>query len=96
MWLSSFFKNRYGRQTIVKKPNAPLLAAAGFGAASLMALTPRYQQLMSKLARWSLTLWAGLEAFTGDSWFRRSMGAWTLSRTLVPARGRGGKRHGRG
>ncbi|CEA07179.1 hypothetical protein BN1051_00492 [Arthrobacter saudimassiliensis] len=90
MLLSSFFKDRMGRQTIIEKPNAPLLAAAGFGAASLMALTPRYQTLMARLARWSLGLWAALEAFGGESWFRRTVGAWTLSRVLLPG-GRSGR-----
>lgn len=83
----NFFTDKFGRQTIVKVPNAPLLGWGVFGLASLMALKPKNADLLKTLSRSSLILWALGETFRGDSGFRRSVGAATLLRQVTAASG---------
>ncbi|MDN3482551.1 hypothetical protein QMA10_11530 [Arthrobacter sp. APC 3897] len=84
MALTNFFRDRNGRIRIFEVPNLPILAWAGFGAASMMALTPKYRELMGTLSKGSLTFWALLEAVRGNSPFRRTMGMATLAREVLP------------
>ena len=84
MALSNFFRDRNGRIRIAEVPNLPILAWAGFGAASLMALTPKYQGTMARLSKGSLLVWALLEALGGRSPFRRVLGMATLAREALP------------
>ncbi|MET4060544.1 hypothetical protein ABIB35_002092 [Arthrobacter sp. UYP6] len=84
MALTNFFRDRNGRICIAEAPNLPILAWAGFGAASMMALTPKYQQIMSALSKGSLIVWALLEAVRGKSPFRRTVGMAALAREVLP------------
>ncbi|MCC9197409.1 hypothetical protein QNO08_00220 [Arthrobacter sp. zg-Y820] len=84
MAISNFFRDRNGRIRIFEVPNLPVLAWAGFGAASMMALTPRYRDLLGNLSRGSLIIWALLETARGRSPFRRTMGAAALAREVLP------------
>lgn len=84
MAITNFFRDRNGRVRIFEAPNLPILAWAGFGAASLMALTPRYRKLMGFLSRGSLIIWALSETAGGRSPFRRTVGAATLAREVLP------------
>lgn len=86
MALNDFFRDRRGRLQVFDLPNVPILAWAGFGAASLMALTPRNRHLLGLLSKGSLLVWAGAEAWSGKSPFRRTMGAATLARQLTRQR----------
>ncbi len=86
MALTNFFRDRNGHLRIFEVPNLPILAWAGFGAASLMALTPKLQTVMGNLSKGSLILWALLEAARGNSPFRRTMGMATLAREVLPRR----------
>ncbi|MCC3275655.1 MULTISPECIES: hypothetical protein [unclassified Arthrobacter] len=81
----NFFTDKFGRQTVFEVPNAPLIGWGVFGLASLMALTPRNADLFKTLSKGSLVLWALGEALRGQSGFRRSVGAATLFRQLMPA-----------
>lgn len=84
MAITNFFRDRNGRIRIFEVPNLPILAWAGFGAASMMALTPRYRELMGAASKGSLIIWALLEAAGGRSPFRRTMGAAMLAREVLP------------
>lgn len=84
MAITNFFRDRNGRIRIFEAPNLPILAWAGFGAASMMALTPKNRQLMGTLSKGSLMFWALLETATGHSPFRRTLGAATLAREVLP------------
>ena len=86
MGFTSFFRDRSGRLRIAEVPSPPLLAWAGFGAASLMALTPKYRTLLAAFSRWSLLIWALREAWSGRSPFRRTLGAATLAYGALPHR----------
>ncbi|MCQ2000202.1 hypothetical protein [Arthrobacter zhaoxinii] len=79
----NFFTDQFGRQTIFKVPNGPLIGWGVFGAASMMALTPRNAGLLKSLSKGCLILWALGETFRGDSRFRRSVGAATLLRQVT-------------
>ncbi|MCC3289521.1 MULTISPECIES: hypothetical protein [unclassified Arthrobacter] len=74
----NFFTDRFGRQTVFKVPNGPLIGWGVFGVASMMALTPRNAGLLKTLSKGCLMVWALGETFRGDSGFRRSIGAATL------------------
>ncbi|MCQ1946352.1 MULTISPECIES: hypothetical protein [unclassified Arthrobacter] len=74
----NFFTDRFGRQTVFKVPNGPLIGWGLFGVASMMALTPRNAGLLKTLSKGCLMVWALGETFRGDSGFRRSIGAATL------------------
>lgn len=78
----NFFTDKFGRQTVFKVPNAPLLGWGVFGLASLMAMKPKHADLLKTLSRSSLVLWALGETFRGESGFRRSIGAATLLRQV--------------
>ncbi|MCC3281740.1 hypothetical protein [Arthrobacter caoxuetaonis] len=82
MSFTSYFRDRRGKQTVFQRPNLPLLAWAGFGAASSMALTPRYRTLLHRASQGSMMWWAAGETFRGRSPFRRTIGAATLMRSL--------------
>lgn len=84
MALTNFFRDRNGRIRIIEVPNLPILAWAGFGAASMMALTPKYQEVTGTLSKGSLLVWALLEAVRGNSPFRRVLGMSTLAREVLP------------
>ncbi|WAP51947.1 hypothetical protein OL239_00925 [Arthrobacter sp. ATA002] len=84
MAITNFFRDRNGRVRIFEAPNLPLLAWAGFGAASMMALTPRFQGLMGRLSKVSLLFWALLETAGGRSPFRRTVGAAVLAGEVLP------------
>lgn len=84
MAITNFFRDRNGRIRVFEAPNLPILAWAGFGAASMMALTPKYRELLASLSRGSLVIWALLETATGRSPFRRTLGAATLAREVLP------------
>ena len=84
MALASFFRDRNGNVCIAEKPNLPILAWAGFGVASMMALTPRYRTLLGTLSKGSLMVWAALEAIWGKSPFRRTIGMATLAGESLP------------
>ena len=86
----NFFTDRFGRQTIIQVPNAPILGWAAFGAASLMALTPKNSELLKTLSKSCLVLWALGETFRGRSGFRRTVGAVTLWSQLARANGTAG------
>ncbi|MBO0909359.1 hypothetical protein [Arthrobacter sunyaminii] len=86
MALTNFFRDRNGRIRIVEVPNLPVLAWAGLGAASMMALTPKYQEILGSLSKGSLILWASLEAARGNSPFRRTLGMAALAREVLPRR----------
>ncbi|MDM7991088.1 hypothetical protein [Arthrobacter sp. zg-Y877] len=79
----NFFTDPFGRQTVVKVPNGPLIGWAAFGAASMMALTPRNAGLLKTLSKGCLVIWALGETFRGESPFRRSIGAATLLRQVT-------------
>ena len=79
----NFFTDQFGRQTIFKVPNAPLIGWGVFGAASMMALTPRNAGLLKTLSKGCLMIWALGETFRGESGFRRSIGAATLLRQVA-------------
>ncbi|MBD7994895.1 hypothetical protein H9639_06245 [Arthrobacter sp. Sa2CUA1] len=83
MAITGFFRDRAGRQTVFLPPNLPLLAWAGFGAASGMALTPRYRSLLHRASQAAMMWWAAGEAFGGRSPFRRTVGAAALVRSLT-------------
>ena len=83
MALTNFFRDSNGRLCIAEFPNLPILAWAGFGAASMMALTPKYRDAMSMLSKGSLLVWALLEAVRGRSPFRRVLGMSTLAREVL-------------
>ena len=51
MGVSSYFRDRTGRQTVFLPPNLPILAWAGLGTASAMALTPRYRNLLRRASQ---------------------------------------------
>lgn len=74
-----FFTDSLGRQTIVQTPNAPILGWALLGAASYMALDEANRQRLRTASAACLTVWAALEVVSGQSGFRRSAGALTLS-----------------
>lgn len=84
MALTNFFRDRNGRIRIAEVPNLPILAWAGFGAASMMALTPKYRDVMGTLSKGALLVWALLEAVRGNSPFRRVLGMSTLAREVLP------------
>lgn len=84
MAVTNFFRDRNGRIRIFEVPNLPILAWAGFGAASMMALTPRYRELMGSLSKGSFIVWALLEMLGGRSPFRRTLGAAALAREVLP------------
>lgn len=86
MAISNFFRDRNGRIRIMEVPNRPLLAAAGFGAASTMAMTPKYQNVLSTLSKAAFVIWAVLETGRGRSPFRRTLGAAALAREVLPRR----------
>ncbi len=83
MGVSSYFRDRTGRQTVFLPPNLPILAWAGLGMASAMALTPRYRDLLRRASQGAMMWWAAGETFRGRSPFRRTIGAATLVRTLT-------------
>lgn len=83
MAITRFFRDRSGRQTVFQLPNLPLLAWAGFGAASGMALTPRYRSLLHRASQGAMLWWAAGETFRGRSPFRRTVGAAALVRSLT-------------
>ena len=83
MATTRFFRDRNGRATLFLWPNLPLLAWAGFGAASGMALTPRYRSLLHRASQGSMMWWATGETFRGRSPFRRMVGAAALVRSLT-------------
>lgn len=83
MGVSSYFRDRTGRQTVFLPPNLPILAWAGLGTASAMALTPRYRNLLRRASQGAMMWWAAGETFRGRSPFRRTIGAATLVRTLT-------------
>jgi hypothetical protein len=74
-----FFTDSLGRQTIVLRPNAPILGWALLGAASFMALEERNRERLRLASSVSLAVWAVLEVVSGRSGFRRGAGALTLS-----------------
>ncbi|RJU02218.1 hypothetical protein D6T65_06370 [Arthrobacter frigidicola] len=74
-----FFTDSHGRQGIAQRPNALILAWAGLGAASLMALKDENRRVLGQASTASLAIWAVLEAADGDSGFRRTAGALTLA-----------------
>lgn len=84
MALTSFFRDRNGHICIAETPNLPILAWAGFGAASMMALTPGPRKLLGTLSKGSLMVWAALEAVWGRSPFRRTIGMATLAAESLP------------
>ena len=86
MALSNFFRDRNGRICIAEVPNLPILAWAGFGTASMMALTPKCRHAMRILSKGSLLVWALVEAVGGRSPFRRVLGMSTLAREVLPRR----------
>lgn len=75
-----FFVDSFGRQTIVQRPNAPIIGWALFGAASFMALDGTNRERLRQASSVCLAIWAALEVVAGRSGFRRSAGALTLSR----------------
>ncbi|MCC9174083.1 hypothetical protein [Arthrobacter sp. zg-Y179] len=79
----NFFTDRFGRQTVFKVPNGPLIGWGVFGVASMMALTPRNAGLLKTLSKGCLMVWALGETFRGESGFRRSIGAATLLREVT-------------
>ncbi|WP_091600846.1 hypothetical protein [Arthrobacter koreensis] len=83
MGITRYFRDRSGRQTVFLPPNLPILAWAGFGMASAMALTPRYRQALHRLSQGAMMWWAAGETFRGRSPFRRTIGAATLVRALT-------------
>ena len=83
MGVSTYFRDRTGRQTVFLPPNLPILAWAGLGMASAMALTPRYRDLLRRASQVAMMWWAAGETFRGRSPFRRTIGAATLVRTLT-------------
>ena len=83
MGVSTYFRDRTGRQTVFLPPNLPILAWAGLGMASAMALTPRYRDLLRRASQGAMMWWAAGETFRGRSPFRRTIGAATLVRTLT-------------
>ena len=84
MAITNFFRDRNGRIRIIEPPNRPILAAAGFGVAAMMALTPKYQNLMGGLSKAAFIIWAVLETGSGRSPFRRTLGAAALAREVLP------------
>ncbi|KQO03115.1 MULTISPECIES: hypothetical protein [Arthrobacter] len=74
-----FFTDSLGRQTIAQKPNAPILGWALLGAASFMALEEQNRERLRTASAVCLAVWAVLEVVSGQSGFRRSAGALTLS-----------------
>lgn len=74
-----FFTDEFGRQTVMQRPNAPILGWAGFGAASCMALGAENRERLRRASSACLLVWALLETTTGRSGFRRSAGILTLS-----------------
>ena len=81
-----FFTDSLGRQTVVQTPNAPILGWALLGAASFMALEERNRERLRLASSLCLAVWAALEVVSGQSGFRRSSGALTLSWLLRKAR----------
>lgn len=77
--MMSFFTDSLGRQTIAQKPNAPILGWALLGAASFMALDEKNRERLRFASSVCLAIWAALEVSYGQSGFRRSAGALTLS-----------------
>jgi hypothetical protein len=82
MGITSYFRDPTGKQTVFQLPNSRLLAWAGFGVASAMALTPRYRNLLHWVSRVFMIWWAAGETFQGRSPFRRTVGAAALMRSL--------------
>ncbi|THJ68751.1 hypothetical protein E8P82_02325 [Arthrobacter echini] len=74
-----FFTDDLGRQTVLLKPNPPILGWAALGAASFMALEQKNRDRLSAASSACLLIWAVLEVTTGRSGFRRSAGVLTLS-----------------
>ena len=83
MGITGFFRDSAGRQNIIQRPNLPLLAWAGFGAASGMALTQRNRDFLHRASHACMIWWAARETFRGQSPFRRTIGAATLARSLT-------------
>lgn len=83
MGITSYFRDRRGRQTVFLRPNLPIMAWAGLGAASGMALTPRYRNLLHRASQGAMMWWAADEALRGRSPFRRTVGAAALVRALT-------------
>ncbi|MBG6225217.1 hypothetical protein IWX63_001782 [Arthrobacter sp. CAN_A2] len=74
-----FFTDSLGRQTVAQKPNAPILGWAVLGAASFLALDAGNRERLRRASAVCLAVWAALEVVSGQSGFRRSAGALTLS-----------------
>ncbi len=74
-----FFTDNFGRQTVMLKPNPPILGWAALGAASFMALEEKNRDRLRVASSACLLIWAVLEVTTGRSGFRRSAGILTLS-----------------
>lgn len=75
-----FFTDSFGRQTIIQRPNGPIIGWALLGAASFMALEETNRERLRRASSVCLAVWAALEVVAGRSGFRRSAGALTLSR----------------
>jgi len=74
-----FFTDDLGRQTVAQKPNTPIVGWALLGAASFMALDGKNRERLRLASSVCLAIWAALEVVSGQSGFRRSAGALTLS-----------------
>ena len=77
--MMGFFADGLGRQTVAQKPNAPILGWAVLGAASFLALDEENRERLRRASAVCLAVWAALEVVSGQSGFRRSAGALTLS-----------------
>ena len=73
--LAWFFTDAQGRQTLVRPPNAPILAAGVLFGVSHLSKTPVWRQLAFIGSVVCLLAWALLELITGRSPFRRVLGA---------------------
>jgi len=89
--MKKFFSNKSGDIVIVQPPNIPLMAGLGLLAASFFVRTGGAHTVMAALASGALSYWALSELTSGESPFRRVLGAvvggycfWSFLRLLSP------------
>jgi hypothetical protein len=80
--MDKFFKDRHGKVKVWQTPNLPLMLWAVATAANMVARHGSPHKFFDVVAFGAIFTWAYLEVRTGDSWFRRVLGALVLIVTV--------------
>jgi hypothetical protein len=72
--LRTFFSDKDGRLAIMQRPNPPLLVWFVFAVLGRLLHQGSIQSTARGISKVAIIIWAVLEVYSGDSYFRRTLG----------------------